>query len=74
MIWIMEKLMTSLLTVRWTNGLLRMIMVIVIVFLLIIVFWCLLIFYNKLTFAILYRVIGVCDDLELSFVGADEQQ
>ena len=52
MIWIMEKLMTSLLSVCWTNGLLRMIVVIVIVFLLIIVFWCLLIFYNKLTFAI----------------------
>jgi len=52
MIWIMEKLMTSLLSVRWPDGLLRMIVVIVIVFLLIIVFWCLLIFYNKLTFAI----------------------
>ena len=74
MIWIMEKLMTSLLSVRWPDGLLRMIVVIVIVFLLIIVFWCLLIFYNKLTFVILYCVIGVCDDLKLSFVGADEQQ
>ena len=38
--------------VRWTDGLLKMIVVIVIVFMLIIVFWCLLIFYNKLTFAI----------------------
>jgi len=52
MIWIIEKLMTSLLSVRWTDGLLKMIVVIVIVFMLIIVFWCLLIFYNKLTFAI----------------------
>ena len=34
-----------------------------------------LIFFNllhKLTLAILYRVVGACDDLELSFVGADE--
>jgi len=54
--------------------LLRMIVVIVIVFLLIIVIWCLLIFYNKLTLAILYHVVGAYDDLELSFVGADEQQ
>ena len=47
-----RKSMTSLLSVGWTNGLLRVIVVIVIVFLLIIVFWCLLIFYNKLTLAI----------------------
>ena len=52
MIWIMEKLMTSLLSVCWTDELLRMIVVIVIIFLLIIIFLCLLIFYNKLTFAI----------------------
>ena len=38
----MEKLMTSLLSVCWIDGLLRMIVVIVIVFFLIIVFWCLL--------------------------------
>jgi len=38
--------------VCWTDGLLRMIVVIIIVFLLIIVFWCLLIFYNKLIFSI----------------------
>ena len=31
-------------------------------------------FYNKLTFAILYRVVGTYDDCEPSFVGADEQQ
>ena len=49
-----------------------MILVTVIVFLLIIV-WCLLIFYNKLTLAILYHVVGTCDDREPSFVGADEQ-
>ena len=36
LIWIMEKLMTIFLSVCWTDGLLRMIMVIVIVFLLII--------------------------------------
>ena len=51
-IWIMEKLMTSLLSVCWTNGLLRIVVVIVIVFLLIIVFGCFLIFYNKLIFTI----------------------
>jgi len=68
----MEKLMTSLLSVCWTDGLLRMIVAIVIVFLLIIVIWCLLIFYNKLTLVILYHVVGAYDDLALSFVGADE--
>ena len=47
-----RKSMTSLLSVRWTDRLLRMIVVIGIVFLLIIVFWCLLIFYNKITFSI----------------------
>jgi len=31
-------------------------------------------FYNKLTIAILYRVVGTCDDREPSFVGVDEQQ
>ena len=31
-------------------------------------------FYNKLTLAILYRMIGTCDDREPSFVGVDEQQ
>ena len=51
-----------------------MIVVIVIVFLLIIVIYYLLIFYNKLTLQLLYRVIGACDDLEISFVEADEQQ
>ena len=66
--------MTSLLSVHWTDGLLRMIVVIVIVFLLIIVFWCLLIFYNKLTLQFLNCVIGACDDHELSFVGVAEQQ
>ena len=51
-----------------------MLVIIVIVFLLIIVIWCLLIFYNKLTLAIFYHVVGTCDDHEPSFVGADEQQ
>jgi len=51
-----------------------MIVVIVILFLLIIVMWYLLIFYNKLTLSIFYRVVGAYDDLKLSFVGADEQQ
>ena len=31
-------------------------------------------FYNKLTLAILYRVIGAYEDREPSFVEADEQQ
>ena len=31
-------------------------------------------FYNKLTLAILYRVVGTCHDREPSFVGADGQQ
>ena len=31
-------------------------------------------FYNKLTLAILYHVVGTCDDHEPSFVGADGQQ
>ena len=73
MIWIMEKLMTSLLSVCWTDELLRMIVVIVIIFLLIIIFLWLLIFYHKLTLEILYRVVGTCDDCEPSFVGADDQ-
>jgi len=29
-------------------------------------------FYNKVTLAILYRVVGTCDDHEPLFVGADE--
>ena len=28
-------------------------------------------FYNKLTLAILYRVVGTCDDREPLFVGAE---
>jgi len=43
-----KKLVTSLSRVCWTDGFLRMTLVVVIVFLLIIVMWCLLIFYNKL--------------------------
>jgi len=31
-------------------------------------------FDNKLNLAILYRVVGTCDDREPLFVGADEQQ
>ena len=31
-------------------------------------------FYNKPILAILYRVVGTCDDREPSFVGVDEQQ
>ena len=31
-------------------------------------------FYNKLTLAILYHVVGTCDDREPSFVGGDEQR
>ena len=66
--------MTSLLSVRLTDRLLRMIIVIVIVFLLVIVFWCLLIFYNKLTFVIFVPCDCASDDLKLLFMGADEQQ
>jgi len=64
-----------LLNVCWTDGLLRMIMVIVIVFLLIIVIWCIIdFFYNKLTLVILYCVVGTYDDCETLFVGVNEQQ
>ena len=49
-----------------------MIMVIVNAFLLINFIWCLLIFYNKLTLAIVYCVVGTYDDREPSFVGADK--
>ena len=31
-------------------------------------------FYNKLTLAILYRVVDTYDDREPSFVGTDEQE
>jgi len=51
-----------------------MIVVIVIVLFLIIVIFFLLNFYNKLTLAIMYRVVGACDNLEPSFVGAYERQ
>jgi len=67
-------LMTSLLSVRWTNELLIMIVIIVIVILLIIVIWFFLSFIINSLLQFLYRVIGACDDLELLFVGADEQQ
>ena len=40
----------------------------IIVFFLIIIIWYLLIFYHKFILAILYRVVSVCDDFELSFV------
>ena len=52
-----------------------MIVVIVIVFLLIIVIWCLLIFYKKKSpLQFLFCVVGSHDDLELLFIGVDEQQ
>ena len=64
--WFVEKLMTSLLSVCWIDGLLRMIVFIVIVFLPTIFIKCLLIFLcNELTLAILYCVVGTCDDANL---------
>ena len=48
-------------------------MVVIFIFLLIIIIWCLLIFYDKLTLAILYCVVGTYDDHKPLFVGADEQ-
>jgi len=64
--WFVEKLMTSLLSVCWIDGLLRMIVFIVIVFLPTIFIKCLLIFLcNELTLAILYHVVGTGDDANL---------